>query len=276
MKPYVLSFCTATAAAVFLLSCCVGTVNAQFTITIPNFPKIKKEPKATPSPVETASDSESSNSSNSSSSSSTNSSSNEQASAAPKSGGCESDVFTRIWLEEIQKTMDDVNSFTPGRKYFVRDFNDDENKYLKMALSTSRREREEKNWPNDGGKKCINDRLDELATLAGKTIGGYTPVGYTLGTPAEKAILKSGVTDLNQATVFNVGISSPNWIIDKDEYGLPKHRKRFGSVWAKYPGDKYCKIIYVNLFQDYSGGGTYNASEPQFISWEWAGCPAGK
>jgi hypothetical protein len=181
-----------------------------------------------------------------------------------------------VWNEDIQKTIDDVKSFTPGRDYFVRDFNDDENRYLKMALSASERADYEKGWSDDETKKCVNDRLDELAGFAAKTIGGYKPVGYTLGTLAEKNILKGGVTDLNQATVFNVGIKSPNWIIVKDEYGLPKHRKRFGTIWAKYPGDKYCKIIYVNLFQDYSGGGTYNASEAQFINWEYAGCPAGK
>jgi hypothetical protein len=240
--------------------------SGQFTINIPNLPKIKK-PTPTPTP-------ESTDTANSNNSSNTSASSGED--PKPKAGGCESDTFYQVWNEEIQKTVEDVKSFSPGRDYFVRDFNDDENKYLKMALSTSERADYEKGWSEDATKRCVNDRLDELAVLAAKAIGGYKPTSYTLGTLAEKNILKSGVTDLNQAAVLGVGLKSPNWIIVKDDYGLPQHRKRFGMVWAKYPGDKYCKIIYVNLFQDYSGGGTYNASEAQFISWEYAGCPAGK
>jgi hypothetical protein len=117
--------------------------------------------------------------------------------------------------------------------------------------------------------------LDELAIAADKTIGGYQPVSYTIGTPAEKAILKSGVSDIGKATaVYNVGTKAATWKIVKDDYGLPKYRVRYGSIWMKYPGNKYCTLAYVNLIQDYSGGGTYNTSEARFISWEFAGCPA--
>lgn len=168
-----------------------------------------------------------------------------------------------------------MKNYTPGsRDYYVEDFNDDENIYLKAALSPGERKDWESEWQDENMKKCINARLDELAAAAEKTIGTYKPVGYAFGTPAEKNILRSGVTDIGKASeVYNVGLNSANWKIIKNDIDIPTKRVRHGTIWLKYPNNKYCTIAYVNLVQDYAGGGTYNASEARFISWEFAGCP---
>jgi hypothetical protein len=49
-------------------------------------------------------------------------------------------------------------------------------------------------------------------------------------------------------------------------------------VWARYPSrdDGFCRLIFVNIVQDYAGGGTYGDSYGNFIKSEYAGCPAGK
>jgi hypothetical protein len=253
-----------------IVICGTYSSQAQFTITLPSIPKIKKD-KPQPAPTPSASEDPRSDTGT------TAPARRDDVQAAPVKKGCEDDAFFQVHNENIQKTIDQAKSFTPGRDYYVQDFNDDENVYLKAALSEKKRASWEERWEDDAMKKCINDRLDELAAVAEKTIGGYKPVGYTFGTPAEKNILKSGVTDLAQATaVYNVGLKSANWTIVKDEYNLPLRRKRFGTVWAKYPWNKYCTLVYVNLVQEYAGGGTYNSSEAQFVSWEFAGCPAGK
>jgi hypothetical protein len=250
------------------------TVRSQFTITIPKIPKIKKA-QPTPTPTVSSNDNSSSSSTSSSGTSESSQSAEEE---KPKAKSCDDDVFYSVWNEDIQKTAEDVKSFSPGRDYFVRDFNDNENKYLKMALSQSEREDSEKGWADDNTKRCVNQRLDELATLAVKPIAGYTPVGFTGGTPAEKTALRSAVNDLGKATVFTVGtaVGSPNWKIVYNDIGIPTGRKKLGKLWVKYPGDQYCKIIWANVWQPYAGGGTYSASEGDFIAWEFAGCPAGK
>ena len=196
--------------------------------------------------------------------------------SAAAQSNCDQDAFYQVHNENIQKTLAEVKNYTPGsRDYYVEDFNDDENIYLKAALSEKKRTSWESEWQDENMKKCINARLDELAAAAEKTIGSYKPTGYTFGTPAEKAILKGGVTDLDQASaVYNVGLKSAAWKIVKNDIGIPEERVRYGTVWAKYPWNKYCTIIYVNLVQDYAGGGTYNDSVARFISWEFAGCPA--
>ena len=268
MRTRVLSFTTIAAAVAVVFLCLLGTVNAQFTITIPNFPKAKKEPKPTPAPPQEAP----AENSNSNSSNSSGGGTSEAAASKECSGG-----FYEVWSEEIGKTIDDVKSFTPLRDYFVRDFNDNTNKYLKMALSKSYRDDEEKDWGGeDNTKQCVNARLDELAVVAEKAIGSYTPVGYTLGTPADKAALRAAVTDISTAQVFQVGVKDINWKIVSNDIGIPNGRKKLGKLWLKYPGDKYCKIVWANVWQQYAGGGTYNTSTGDFIAWEFAGCPAGK
>lgn len=188
---------------------------------------------------------------------------------------CEDDTFYQVHNENIQKTLTEVKNYTPGsRDYYVEDFNDDENIYLKAALSPGERKDWESEWQDENMKKCINARLDELAAAADKTIGSYKLVAYTVGTPAEKNILKGGVTDIAKATVFNVGLKSATWKIVKNDIDIPTERVRYGAIWMKYPNNKYCTIAYVNLVQAYAGGGTYNDSEARFISWEFAGCPA--
>lgn len=259
------------------------TVSAQFPvpIPIPSIPKIKKDkkPGPTPSPSENPEASNTPRSSvptpRSSVPTPTSTSGGDQVPAVGKN--CKDMPVFVVSDEDLQKTMDQAREYRPGlRDYYVQDFNDDENAYLKAALSPAERKEFFGDSPDADWFRCFNPRLDELAAVAEKTIGSYRPTGYTLGTPAEKNILKSGVTDLAEATVYNVGLNSANWKISSNEFGIPTRRRKFGTIWAKYPGDKYCKIIYVNLLQPYAGGGTYGASEPQYISWEFAGCPAGK
>jgi hypothetical protein len=49
-------------------------------------------------------------------------------------------------------------------------------------------------------------------------------------------------------------------------------------VWARSTlnDHPYCRIYWINIIQDYAGGGTYGASYAYFVNDELAGCPAGK
>ena len=63
--------------------------------------------------------------------------------------------------------MDDINEFTPDRDYFVRDFYDNQNKYLKDVLTPG----EAQKWFSHGNpeeKRCMQQRFDDLAALAAK------------------------------------------------------------------------------------------------------------
>lgn len=248
-----------------LLCLSAMTASAQITINLPKLPKLPKikETQTTTNTVVTETN---------------NQPENTEVKTVATNGTCKGDVVMDIYFKDIAATKKEAEEFKPGsRDYYVSDFSDRENKYLKASLSASRRKEWMQTWPANF-VQCINPALDELAVIAKKTLPGYTPTGYTLGTPAELKVLKSGVNDLAQATVFKAGISSPSWNISKNSLGIPNNRYKYGLIWAKYPttDDGFCRIIYVNLVQEYAGGGTYGESYGNFIKSEYAGCPVGK
>ncbi len=255
------------------MSAFVSGASAQITINIPSFPKIKKEPKPTPTPPPAAT----TGSNMDSDSGSSVTPADESSSVAPGKKGCNDDVVFQVHNENITKTIEDATNYTPGsRDYYVQDFNDGHNEYLKAALSPSKRKEYVERWKDPVLGKCIDDRLNDLEAAAAKTIGSYKPTGYTLGTPAEKAALRAAVTDIANATVHSVGVRDNVWKIVYNNIGIPRGRKKLGKLWLKYPQNKYCTIVWANVWQPYAGGGTYGASERDFIAWEFAGCPAGK
>ena len=196
--------------------------------------------------------------------------------ATPVVKDCNSDAVTRVHLEDLAKTRNEAENFRQGsRDYYVSELSDRKNIYLEAALSPSKR----KEWLGPAGEdfvKCLEPALDGLAAVARKTLPGYTgPQGYTLGTPAEKKALLSAINDLAQAKVLKVGIDEASWLIDKNSLGIPTARYKHGVIWAHYPNtdDGFCRILWVNIKQDYAGGGTYGASYGYFVSRSFAGCP---
>lgn len=252
--------------AIFFAS---GFANAQITITIPDFPKIKKpEPKPTqpPSSDESAPPKSGSDAS--------------EPTPEAKNGDC-SDTWEQHHLGEIKKTQAEAQEFRPGlRDYYVSELSDRQNLYLEAALSPSKRRAWLKDSKADAAtSKCINAGLDELAAVARKTLPTYLgPSGYTFGTPAEKKVLLGVMSDIAEAKVLKVGIKQANWLIAKDDYNFPTARYKHGMVWAHYPTNDsgFCWIYWINLKQDYAGGGTYGSSYGYYVSRTYAGCPAGK
>ncbi len=197
-----------------------------------------------------------------------------QAGAAPncKSG----DAVFRVHSDNIEITKKQAADYKPGaRDYYVRDFNDNENLYLKAALSPSRRQDWLGRWKDQKFVKCMSVALDELAGIAKKTLPSYRPTGYTVRNAAEERVLLSGVKDISQATVIASGMSSPSWKIEQNRRGIPVARYKHGMIYARYRSvdDGFCRIVYVNVVQDHAGGGTYGDSRPVYIKSEFAGCP---
>ena len=186
------------------------------------------------------------------------------------------DAVFRVHSDNIETTKKQAADYKPGaRDYYVRDFNDNENLYLKAALSPSRRQDWLGRWKDQRFVKCMNIALDELAAIAKKTLPSYRPTGYTVRNAAEEKALLTGVKDIAQATVITSGLSSPSWKIEQNRQGVPVRRFKHGMIHAKYRNvdDGFCRIVYVNVVQDHAGGGTYGDSRPIYIKSEFAGCP---
>lgn len=252
-----------------------GSVAAQFTITIPKIPKIPKIKKTPPpttesTPVPTTSDSTSTPSTTPESAGPT----------TPAAASTCSDGFTRHHTERMETTRKEADEYRPGlRNYYVQDFNDNRNEYLWAAISPSNR----KEWL--GGKglaaadhPCYVPLFDAIAAAAKRTLPTYHPTQYTVRDPAGEKLLRDNIPDLSDATVFKVAFKPGPWIISKDSYNFPTARFKYGIVWAKWASndDGYCRIYFINLVQDYAGGGTYGGSYANYVGRTPAGCPAGK
>ena len=258
--------CAAVIISAIILA---SAASAQITINLPKIPKLPKIDKT----KQVVDNSDGKNDGNNTVNTETRTNQNNNA-----GDFCKTDMMVGVYMKDIETTRAQAEEYKPGlRDYYVQDFSDRQNIYLKASLSQTRRKEWLGTWPANI-VNCITPALDNLAVVAKKTLPTYTPNGYTLGTPAELKILRSGVNDLAQATVFKVGMSSPAWRISKDSYNFPTARYKYGMIWAKYPAldDGFCRIIYVNLVQDYAGGGTYGESYANFIKSEFAGCPPGK
>lgn len=196
---------------------------------------------------------------------------------APAAPNCKSgDAVFRVHSDNIETTKKQAADYKPGaRDYYVRDFNDSENLYLKAALSPSRRQDWLGRWKDQKFVKCMNIALDELAVIAKKTLPSYRPTGYTVRNAAEERVLLTGVKDISQASVITSGLSSPSWKIEQNRQGVPVRRFKHGMIHAKYRNvdDGFCRIVYVNVVQDHAGGGTYGDSRAIYIKSEFAGCP---
>ena len=197
-----------------------------------------------------------------------------QAAAAQSCKG--GDAVFRVHSDNIEITKKQAADYKPGaRDYYVRDFNDNENLYLKAALSPSRRQEWLGRWKDPKFVKCMSVALDELAAIAKKTLPSYRPAGHTVRNAAEERVLLTGVKDLAQATVISSGLASSSWKIEQNRRGIPVARYKHGMVHARYRGvdDGFCRIVYVNVLQDHAGGGTYGDSRAVYIKSEFAGCP---
>lgn len=202
----------------------------------------------------------------------------ESAMGAPRDK-CSENLWLQAHLEDIAERQKEVDGYTPGRGWLTSNSNYD---HLKFAVSPIAREK----WLNDSNaldfKSCPNliSALDKLAVSAAKKLPLYQPSTriYGLHNLAEERLMKSKINDLADHKIFYAGIQEPNWLIEKNEFGIPKSRYKHGMVWVRYtPNDHpYCRVYYINVIQDYAGGGTYGASYGHFVKDELFGCPAGK
>lgn len=250
-------------AVLILMVFCFKTVSAQsITINLPKFPKIKKD-KPSETKTETSPTTE-------------NSQTAETKPAVPQDK-CSGSIWLDTHIEEINKRIKEVDSFTPDRGWFTGSFTYD---HLLHAVSPVAREK----WLTDSKaldfKNCPNlvAAFDKLSASAAKKLPLYVPNKKVYGfhNPAEEKLLKGKINDLADHKIHYIGIQEASWLIDKNSLGIPTSRYKHGIAWVRYtPNDHpYCRIYYINVIQDYAGGGTYGASYGYFVKDELAGCPA--
>ena len=175
------------------------------------------------------------------------------------------------------KTLREAEEYKPGlRDYYVRELSDNRNEYLLAGISPKFRS----DWFSshkiaEKDLHCMTGIFDEISAAAKRTLPKYHPRGYTHRDSAEQDLILDAVkAEVPDADDLQVGVKSPSWLIEKRSNGIPNSRYKYGMAWikSKTHDDGYCRIFYVNIVQDYSGGESYGDSAANSISNEPAGC----
>lgn len=237
----------------------VQIASAQFTITIPKIPKIKKPKIEQPTTTD-------------------DKQSGEEKSASESNKEDEMDFRLTLFLEKIAKAQKDTNEYTPETKIYL--VGGGEYEWLVRAVSLKERNEFYEKWKSlltPSGRKKFETEFDALAASAAKKLPLYkaNPKVYNFHNPTEEKMMKGTLENLAALKIHKVGLNQANWLIDKNGLGLPTARYKQGMIWLRDPADDhpYCHIYYVNIIQDYAGGGTYGASYAKFTGDELAGCP---
>jgi hypothetical protein len=134
-------------------------------------------------------------------------------------------------------------------------------------------------WRKANPKNRWDVALDKLAALIAKYMPAFkgSLENYKFRNPADEKVMKTIFEDITRYQIYSYGIRESSWLIEKSDYGIPNARYKHAVFYLRdKKGDHpYCYLTFVNIIQDYSGGGTYAASRARFIEDQLVGCPAG-
>lgn len=187
---------------------------------------------------------------------------------------------TNWWIDyqigEINKYKKQLDEWDPVNQYFPSPQSNDD--YIGLAFSKNERTK----WLAD--KKVQPDpkldaALDALKESLTRRLPEYkiNPKSFNNRNAAEEKLVMQEMSDIPGLKVFKIGFNQPSWLIDKNEFGIPKARYKHGLIYGRNPKaeDPFCRVWYVNVIQDYAGAGTYGATYARYISKEYIACPAG-
>ena len=243
----------------------VSQSSAQFTISVPKLPKIKRD-----KPVVTTT--ETTTTTTTTATTPTSDASSTPAAASDDDGGW----WVKYHIDEIAKLKKQFDEWDPANQYFPASITNDD--YTGLALSKTQRAA----WLKDH-KTEPNARLDAAFESLKASIIKRLPdnkveaKSFAYHNPAEEKMLVQQLSDVPGLKVYKAGFSESSWLIDKNDIGIPTARYKHGVVYGRDPNseDPYCRLWAVNIIQDYSGGGTYAASSARYISKSYVACPAG-
>lgn len=242
------------------MTCAVSNVTAQITINIPGIKKVKK-PEVKTNIETTVKDSG-------------NSATNPTTSTEGNGSG---NWWIDYQIGKINEYKQRVDGWNPQTHFFPKPDSSDD--YISLALS----KKERTSWLSD--KKVAPDAkldacLDDLKVSLTRRMPERTinQKSFTHRNAAEEKLVLAKMSNLTGVKVFKIGFNQPTWLIDKNEWGIPKARYKHGLIYGRDPAseDPFCRIWYVNVVQEYSGAGTYGPTSARYIEREIIACPAGQ
>jgi hypothetical protein len=172
--------------------------------------------------------------------------------------------------------MKKVDEWNPADSYFPSvNSNDD---YVGVAISKEYQAEWLKKYNLTSNSK-LAAALGSLKESLYKRIPEHklNPQAWPHRNAAEERMMISELK-LPAAKIFRSGFEQASWLIDKNELGIPRARFKRGLLYGRNPNneDPFCRVWYVNIIQDYAGGGTYAATYARFLNRSIVACPVGQ
>ena len=190
------------------------------------------------------------------------------------------DIKDSPWLrahrDGVKKVLSAVENYRAGSGDSMMSSSE----YAFYAVSPKMRA----DWLKEKNALDFKDEIDKLLkpladALAAK-LPSYFPSTdkYAVRNAAEEALMKQVLPNAAQNKIFKIGLAQTTWQIDKGTLGIPQARYKNGLIYRRstQTDHPYCYATYVNVVQNYAGGGTYAASRSEIIREELVACPAGK
>src|SRR6266498_5762101 len=184
-----------------------------------------------------------------------------KSSATSKASHAPSDAWLEIILEEINKRKKEVESYDPSARSQLVTPSTPE--LFFPAISMRARERYFKSIQmNETRRSALNTALDSLAAAAAKKLPLYKPDAsiFAFRSPPSERMMLGALKNAAAPKVHKIGIKEANWLIEKNEFGIPVDRYKHGYIWARDNTDDhaYCHLYTLHIQQSYAGGGTYD------------------
>lgn len=139
--------------------------------------------------------------------------------------------------------------------FITKDFLSEKRKNLALLYT-----QEGKQMPDDA-LKPIEERVASLKSAMNDGAAKWkTPADKVQNATIENKVASSVKARFQGATVIKTAMDSNEWIIAKNDIGIPEHRSIGVLTLVKIPGQTHAWLIFSYLRQTYAGGGTYSSS----------------
>jgi hypothetical protein len=163
-------------------------------------------------------------------------------------------------IEDIDKAIASVKKAGWVEWTLARDL------YITKDYVSDIRKSVAKMYANDG-KEMPADALkpleDKVAALKSAMNEGATKWKFPTGKPHNATIEAKAAASVKSrfpgATILKTGMDGSEWIITKNDLGIPRYRSLGVLVLAKIPGQSSPWLVFGYFRQTYTGGGTYSS-----------------
>ncbi|MFN8674186.1 MAG: hypothetical protein U0457_19150 [Candidatus Sericytochromatia bacterium] len=190
----------------------------------------------------------------------------------------EKSKIVSFYVKEIEKTKSKTENFSGGKDGL---YDSASYEWIFRALSDKARKEyieTQKGWNTDKeAVETMNKALDELKEVAKNKLPLLKMSSdlFKYRDSSSENVMKKYLKNASALKIHKIGFNSEGWTIVKNDLGIILYKYRTGQMWVKNNSDDhgFCKGLFFEIRQEYTGGGTFSNSFVRGYHEELYGCP---